>query len=242
MTGHPKVTYKSSRLKFRRKVIESLQPVDVFRVETEVGVFEISKANFYTTFPNVVQSASYRVKGYYNYPKVPEKAKLYLVEGGPSDEDGHQYTPEEIEPSRNLYEGAVRTITVNAYERNLAARAKCINHYGCACSVCGLLMSEVYGEAGQGLIHVHHLRQLSQIGREYRVDPIRDLRPVCPNCHYTHMKRVCFVGRKVIRYLWVEIHGNPIAFNHPPSSLLCLDIPDCYFWTEIRKGVFWFRA
>ncbi len=24
---------------------------------------------------------------------------------------------------------------------------------------------------------------LSEIGQEYKVDPINDLRPVCPNCH-----------------------------------------------------------
>ena len=31
------------------------------------------------------------------------------------------------------------------------------------------------------LIQVHHLVPLSAIGKKYRVDPIRDLRPVCPN-------------------------------------------------------------
>ncbi len=35
---------------------------------------------------------------------------------------------------------------------------------------------------GEGFIHVHHLKPLSEVGYEYRVDPIRDLRPVCPNC------------------------------------------------------------
>jgi 5-methylcytosine-specific restriction protein A len=34
-----------------------------------------------------------------------------------------------------------------------------------------------------GFIHVHHLTPLSTIGKEYRVDPIKDLRPICPNCH-----------------------------------------------------------
>lgn len=40
-----------------------------------------------------------------------------------------------------------------------------------------------YGPEGVGLIHVHHLRQIGGIGAEYLVDPIQDLRPVCPNCH-----------------------------------------------------------
>jgi 5-methylcytosine-specific restriction protein A len=41
----------------------------------------------------------------------------------------------------------------------------------------------VFGPEAEGFIHVHHLIPLSTIGTEYLVDPINDLRPVCPNCH-----------------------------------------------------------
>ena len=41
----------------------------------------------------------------------------------------------------------------------------------------------IYGVIGDGYIHVHHLRALSEIREEYVVDPKIDLRPVCPNCH-----------------------------------------------------------
>ena len=34
-----------------------------------------------------------------------------------------------------------------------------------------------------GVIHVHHLIPLSSVDADYEVDPVRDLRPVCPNCH-----------------------------------------------------------
>lgn len=91
--------------------------------------------------------------------------------------------PEEVEDNEVHYEGAVHRISVNAYERSSEARRKCIAHYGVHCCVCRFDFSEVYGRFGQGLIHVHHLRQLSEIGAEYKVDPIQDLRPVCPNCH-----------------------------------------------------------
>jgi len=91
--------------------------------------------------------------------------------------------PEEVDKTTLLYEGSVRSITVNAYERNSVAREKCILHYGCSCAACGLTLADKYGETAQGLIHVHHLQQLSDISAKYIVDPIKDLRPVCPTCH-----------------------------------------------------------
>ncbi len=91
--------------------------------------------------------------------------------------------PEEVHHAEPHYEGAVRTIKVNAYERNSAAREECVRHHGCSCTVCGIALADQYGEAAQGLIHVHHLRPLAARGARYRVDPIQDLRPVCPTCH-----------------------------------------------------------
>ena len=91
--------------------------------------------------------------------------------------------PEEIIDTIRHYEGAIRSINVNAYERSAAARSKCILHYGCKCAACGIILSDIYGEIAQGYVHVHHLRQLSEINAEYQVDPIQDLRPLCPNCH-----------------------------------------------------------
>jgi 5-methylcytosine-specific restriction enzyme A len=90
---------------------------------------------------------------------------------------------EELSPSAQYFEGAVRQIRVNAYERSRAARDQCIAHHGFACAVCGLVLVERYGEAARGLIHVHHVRPLSAVSRRYKVDPINDLRPVCPTCH-----------------------------------------------------------
>jgi predicted HNH restriction endonuclease len=91
--------------------------------------------------------------------------------------------PEEITETTRHYEGAVRSINVNVYERSTAARSKCILHYGCKCAVCEIILTDIYGDIAQGYIHVHHLRQLSEINAEYEVYPIDDLRPLCPNCH-----------------------------------------------------------
>ncbi|ADT70057.1 conserved hypothetical protein [Pseudoalteromonas sp. SM9913] len=82
-----------------------------------------------------------------------------------------------------LKEGARKTITVNAYERNPEARNLCIKEYGTRCCVCDFSFVEFYGKRGEGYIHVHHLTPVSEIKSEYDINPIRDLRPVCPNCH-----------------------------------------------------------
>lgn len=93
--------------------------------------------------------------------------------------------PEEIDVKTDkiLTEGAKKQITVNAYERNPIARKKCLQRYGFSCIVCNFDFEEVYGEIGRGYIHVHHLKPLNEINSEYHVDPIKDLIPVCPNCH-----------------------------------------------------------
>jgi 5-methylcytosine-specific restriction endonuclease McrA len=80
-------------------------------------------------------------------------------------------------------EGRMTTILVNAYERDSKAREACIAHFGYECAVCGFSMAELYGLPGYGYVHVHHLKPLAEIGDDYEVDPVTDLRPVCPNCH-----------------------------------------------------------
>ena len=90
---------------------------------------------------------------------------------------------DEVPASERFWEGALRRITVNAYERDATARRACISHFGAACRVCGFDFGATYGELGSGFIHVHHTRPLSDVGAGYAVDPKRDLVPVCPNCH-----------------------------------------------------------
>lgn len=87
-------------------------------------------------------------------------------------------------------EGTRRTRLIKACERNPEARSKCVEHYGARCQVCRLAFEDLYGEIGKGFIHVHHLVQMAEIIDEYKVDPIQDLRPLCPNCHAMIHKRV----------------------------------------------------
>ncbi|MGB7520694.1 MAG: HNH endonuclease, partial [Spirulinaceae cyanobacterium] len=91
--------------------------------------------------------------------------------------------PDEIDSTEIFREGCVRQVLVNTYERDPQARQKCIDYYGSSCSVCNFDFGKAFGKLGKGFIHVHHLRPISEIAEEYEIDPIEDLRPVCPNCH-----------------------------------------------------------
>lgn len=91
--------------------------------------------------------------------------------------------PDEIEADDTYLEGSVTQVLVNRYERDPAARMACLAEYGCICIVCDVDFSDWYGDRGAGFIHVHHVTPISQLGDDYRIDPIADLVPVCPNCH-----------------------------------------------------------
>ncbi len=96
---------------------------------------------------------------------------------------GEEQAPGEI-PEWEHREGAVRTVFMNRYERDSKARAAALAHHGHVCAACGLDPATVYGpEIGQRVIHVHHLIPLSKIQQEYVIDPVKDLIPLCPNCH-----------------------------------------------------------
>jgi len=74
------VHYRSTRLTFRREQIESLPPDGLVTIETPKGTFEMTRSQFETDFPKVINSASYSRAGVYHYPTVPGKAMKYLKE------------------------------------------------------------------------------------------------------------------------------------------------------------------
>lgn len=93
------------------------------------------------------------------------------------------YAQSDNEETKTYTEGTANQIIQTRYERNPYARVACINHYGYSCSVCEFDFEKRFGELGKNFIHVHHLTQVATVGKTYQVDPIKDLRPVCPNCH-----------------------------------------------------------
>jgi len=83
-------------------------------------------------------------------------------------------SPDEIILPQQYAEDTCHNITVNAYERNAAARDACLAHYGLSCQVCAFNYKERYGELGVGFIHVHHIVPLADIGEENIVDPVNE--------------------------------------------------------------------
>jgi hypothetical protein len=91
--------------------------------------------------------------------------------------------PEELPDNTECDEGLAKAVLVNVYERSAKARKACIEHYGVECTVCGFNFETVYGKRGTNYIHVHHLVPIAEAKKPYKLDAVRDLRPVCPNCH-----------------------------------------------------------
>lgn len=80
-------------------------------------------------------------------------------------------------------EGAKETIVVNKYERDPRNRKACIDYYGCQCQACGMDFGKMYGPLAEGFIHVHHVVPVSKLDNNYIINPVKDLIPLCPNCH-----------------------------------------------------------
>ena len=98
--------------------------------------------------------------------------------------------PDEVPGGAIHTEGSVCRIEVNRYERDPLSRSACIAAHGTSCVVCGFSFGVVYGPDADGYIHVHHVKPLSEVGGVYVVNPVEDLRPVCPNCHAVLHRRV----------------------------------------------------
>ena len=102
-------------------------------------------------------------------------------------EDGNDYPIPNY--GLDFHEGQEYEVRGIRYERDKDARKQCIDYYKrlnsgvCRCQVCGMSFEEVYGEIGRDFIEVHHIVPISERGGDYVVNPIRDLIPLCSNCH-----------------------------------------------------------
>jgi len=91
------------------------------------------------------------------------------------------------EYKHHLYkEGNAHITSTNRINRSQRAKNECIRLKGCYCNICGFDFEKVYGQLGKDYIEVHHLIPLGElsIAEDYSgTDPIRDLIPLCSNCH-----------------------------------------------------------
>lgn len=139
----------------------------------------------------------------------PEVAKAVEQEWGRRTGSRFEPLPDEVS-SQEYPEGALRRITVNAYERSAAARAACLAHHGHACAACGVDLADRYGRVADGLIHVHHVVPVSRVRARYSADPVADLRPICPNCHaVVHRREPPYSVEEVSRMLRATTKPSP---------------------------------
>jgi 5-methylcytosine-specific restriction protein A len=114
----------------------------------------------------------------------------------------------EVPNSTRYWEGAIRKISVDAYERDPRARQSCVLQHGYCCAICGFDFETAYGEVGKHFVHVHHLRPLAEVGNSYFVDPTKDLLPVCPNCHAMLHRRTPAFSPDELKIMMRSIPGR----------------------------------
>lgn len=68
------------------------------------------------------------------------------------------------------------------YERSPRNRRRALEIHGNKCKVCGFDFNDFYGsDHARGFIEIHHINSLTEAVS--RVDPEKDLIPLCSNCH-----------------------------------------------------------
>lgn len=152
----------------QRKGLDTLIEANRPELSVEYVVLQEKFRKLFT--PDELTTAEERLSEFRKTAKVIASEREYLY-------------PDDLEPGKKYVEGAKKQIRVNAYERNSKARKVCLNKYGYKCLVCDFDFESRYGELGEQFIHVHHIKPLSLTDGKYNLDPIKDLRPVCPNCH-----------------------------------------------------------
>lgn len=192
-----------------QKAHSYVRAIEILSELLNLNLFEMSNIDYLQNLYEDLKLHQTDVNGKYYYSKAPsyginryyssavrELIKFLQEDNIVIEEDYSDYiTPikEEVKSRKrelkiayngdDLYEGSKKIVSVATYNRNIQARRVCIANHGYTCCICGFNFAQVYGKIGEDFIHVHHLTMLSEIGEEQKIDPVEDLRPVCPNCH-----------------------------------------------------------
>jgi 5-methylcytosine-specific restriction protein A len=94
---------------------------------------------------------------------------------------------------QKYFEGQLKSKVKEVFSmrRSAFARKKCLEYYfpnnkNFKCILCGFDFEKQYGSMGVKFIEVHHIEShttKSKIIGEHEVNPIKDLIPICSNCH-----------------------------------------------------------
>ncbi|WAG17429.1 HNH endonuclease [Aeromonas hydrophila] len=216
LSEEDKTIFTSKEIKdlaFKKHKIKptSIIPSDYCYNRTNYGIDKLGILK--NKFLSINPDGTYLYLGF-NYPfngyvyHKPKGSKIEMTVGHWSNGnyfpiDPYQNDIEELS-NNSFIEGATKTISVNAYERNPNARSICIEHHGNKCWTCGFDFEKKYGDLGKGFIHVHHITPLSQIGHSYKLDPVSDLLPLCPNCHAMVHRKTPAMHPQELKLLIIE--------------------------------------
>lgn len=202
----------------RAKVVAKFKPGKLYPSTLEefsVNHRHITKEYFFNTGANIVNLEAQLdtaeielVDGYKNLTNMNEQILTIgkLEEIFKDQINLVDIWQEDLELQSGHWEGSRISVYVNKYERSAKARQLCIEHYGTDCFICKQNMAAIYGDTALGLVHVHHVKPLAGISEEYQVDPVKDLVPICPNCHAViHRKYPPYTVQEVTEMYQVKL-------------------------------------
>lgn len=127
---------------------------------------------------------TYQTKGRCLWEISQEEFDIIYKRMFPSKQDPEDIFLAEIETLEHLSEGGKKYIQTIKYERNTKNRDAAIKIHGNKCKACRFDFNEFYGKAiANDYIEVHHIKPLSTLKEEAKVNPETDLIPLCSNCH-----------------------------------------------------------
>jgi putative restriction endonuclease len=209
--------YKFKRLSdephyFGMGVIEKVWPdtstknyfasIQDFRLFTEAVPFKIGR-EYLEVKANEVSYNYFRQ----NAVRTLTEEEFNRITQGASKLESQYHKPEEEYDQSHLStvpEGKQIRYYVTKYERIRSYRDAALKIHGYNCAVCDINFKEVYGDLGEGYIHIHHTKPLFSLEEVTVPDPKTDLVPVCPNCHAMLHRKKGFITsiedlRKIIK-------------------------------------------
>lgn len=99
--------------------------------------------------------------------------------------------------TEGVEEGERKDMISTIVERSQFNRALCLAFHGYDCKACGQNMRQTYRGLKSNFVHVHHLTPVATVGT-IKPDPIRDMVPLCPNCHaVAHLKNPPYTVQEI---------------------------------------------